>query len=123
MNENFKKAKAIEKKNKEKLLEINPLLTDNSGIYILTREDESGIKHAYIGQSVRILTRMAQHMVGYTQHIDLSIRKHGFYSDVNKYGWKINLIETEKSRMDELEQHYILIYRASFEQRDRSRHP
>lgn len=110
MNENFKKAKAIEKKNKEKLLEINPLLTDNSGIYILTREDESGIKHAYIGQSVRILTRMAQHMVGYTQHIDLSIRKHGFYSDVNKYGWKINLIETEKSRMDELEQHYIKVY-------------
>ena len=46
--------------------------------------DEEGIKYAYIGQAKHILTRLAQHLTGY-QHIDLSIRKHGLYSNRNFY--------------------------------------
>ncbi len=37
---NFAKAKAIERKNKERLLKVNPNLNDDSGIYFLTRADE-----------------------------------------------------------------------------------
>lgn len=107
--DNLRKAKALEKLNKQRLLEVNPMLNENSGIYFLTREDENGIKFAYIGQAVHIISRIAQHMVGY-QHIDLSIKRHGFYSDVNKYGWRIGFLEAEKSRLDELEQHYIKVY-------------
>lgn len=109
MNEKLKKAKAIEKKNKEKLLAVNPLLNEKSGIYILIRHDELGIKYAYIGQAKHILTRLAQHLDGY-QHIDLSLKKHGLYSDVNCHGWRVSFLVASPDRLDELEQHYIKMY-------------
>ena len=103
----FKQAKAIEQKNKKKLLEINPKLDDRSGIYFLTRVDEDGIKYAYIGQAKRLISRLAQHLVGF-QHIDLSLKKHGLYSmDGNPYGWKVDFVHTKESDLDEMEQHYI----------------
>lgn len=106
---NHKQRYAIESKNKKKLLEINKDLNDKSGIYFLTREDENHIKYAYIGQAKKILTRLAQHMVGY-QHIDLSLKKHGFFSAWNPYGWKVGYINFDKELLDEKEQHYIQIY-------------
>ena len=103
----FKQAKAIEQKNKKKLLEINPKLDDRSGIYFLTRVDEDGIKYGYIGQAKHLLTRLAQHLVGY-QHIDLSLKKHGLYAmGNNPCGWKVGFIHTKESDLDEMEQHYI----------------
>lgn len=102
------KAKAKEKVNKEIFLKINPTLDDKSGIYILTRE-EDGIKYAYIGQAKHILSRLAQHLVGY-QHIDLSLKKHGLYSDDNPCGWKVNAIHFKESELDEKEQYYIKLY-------------
>ena len=103
----FKQAKAIEQKNKKKLLEINPKLDDRSGIYFLTRVDEDGIKFSYIGQARHVLSRLAQHLVGY-QHIDLSLKKHGLYSmESNPYGWKVDFFHTKESDLDEMEQHYI----------------
>lgn len=71
---NIAKVKAIEKKNRERLLKINPNLDDNSGIYFLTRTDENGINYFYIGQAVHIMQRMCSHLTGY-QHIDLSLKK------------------------------------------------
>lgn len=109
MNANFRKAKAIESQNKKRLKEINRDLNDDSGIYFLTREDENHIRYAYIGQSKHILTRLAQHMVGY-QHIDLSLKKHGFYSFSNPCGWKIGYLNFPKEELDEKEQHYIQVY-------------
>lgn len=106
---NVAKAKAIEKSNKERLLKVNPKLTEESGIYFLTREDENGIKYSYVGQAVHIITRLAQHLVGY-QHIDLSMKSHGLYSTENPYGWKINFINCSESQLDELESKYILLY-------------
>ena len=103
----FKQAKDIEQKNKKKLLEINPKLDDRSGIYFLIRIDEDGIKYAYIGQALHVLTRLAQHMSGYTQHIDRSLKAHGLYSSENPYGWKVASVQTNKSDLDEMEQHYI----------------
>lgn len=34
-------------------------------------------------------------LVGY-QHIDLSIKKHGLYSEENLYGWKIKFMNLKK---------------------------
>ncbi len=109
MNANLKRAKAIEYRNKKKLHEINPGLDEESGIYFLTRTDEDGIRYAYIGQAKHILTRLAQHLVGY-QHIDLSLKKHGFYSEDSPYGWKVGFLHYPLSELDEMEQHYIKQY-------------
>ena len=62
--QSIRQAKAIEQNNKKRLLEVNPKLDEESGIYFLTRIDENGFKDAYIGQAVHILTRLAQHLVG-----------------------------------------------------------
>ena len=98
-----------EKRNKQFVLSINSTLNDDSGIYFLTRTDEDGIKYAYIGQAKHILTRLAQHLVGY-QHIDLSIKKHGWYTDDNLCGWKIGFMNCPESELDKKEQHYIKMY-------------
>lgn len=106
---NIARAKMVEKRNKQFVLSINSTLNDDSGIYFLTRTDEDGIKYAYIGQAKHILTRIAQHLVGY-QHIDLSIKKHGWYTDDNLCGWKIGFMNCPESELDEKEQHYIKMY-------------
>ena len=105
----FRQEKAIEAKNKKRLLEVNPDLDEESGIYFLTRTDENGFKYAYVGQAVHILTRLAQHMVGY-QHIDLSIKKHGLHSEENQYGWKIDFNLYPEVLLNEMEQLFIKEY-------------
>ena len=106
---NIAQIKAIEKKNRERLLKVNPNLNDRSGIYFLTRTDENDISYFYIGQAVNIIHRMCGHLTGY-QHIDLSIKKRGFYSEENHYGWKLNFINYPKSELDKMEQYWILEY-------------
>lgn len=106
---NYKKIYAIEKSNRERLLKVNPNLDDKSGIYFLTRMDEDGISYFYIGQAVKILQRMCSHLTGY-QHIDLSLKKRGFYSADNPYGWQINFIHYPKDELDQMEQYWILQY-------------
>ena len=103
--QNIRQAKATENQNKKKLLEVNPKLDEKSGIYFLTRTDEDGFKYAYIGQAKHILTRLAQHLVGY-QHIDLSLKKHNLYAEDNPFGWKVNFLHFPESQLDEKEQHY-----------------
>lgn len=106
---NARQRYAIEQKNCKRLLQVNPNLDDNSGIYFLTRVDENGFKYAYIGQAVHILQRLAGHLVGY-QHIDLSLKKHGLYSIENPYGWKIGFMHFPVRQLDEKEQYYIKMY-------------
>lgn len=105
----FKQAKAIEKKNKERFLAVNPHLDEKSGIYILTREDENGFRFAYIGQAVHVLTRLAQHLAGF-QHIDLSLKKHGLYSKENPYGWTVDSYSYSENDLDKQEQYWIKKY-------------
>ena len=107
--QNIARAKAIEAKNRERLKKVNPFLDDGSGIYFLTRTDENGIRYFYIGQALHIMQRMCGHLVGY-QHIDLSIKKRGFYSDDNPYGWKLNFMHYPKTELDKWEQYWILQY-------------
>ena len=110
---NVAMAKAIEKKNKERLLKVNPKLNNKGGIYFLLREDSDGFKYAYIGQSKEsngILTRLAQHLSGYNQHIDRSLKKHKLYSEDNPYGWRVEFLNFPDSQLDEKEQYYIKKY-------------
>ena len=109
MGYNLSQVKAIEAKNKKRLLTVNPKLNDRSGIYFLTRTDEEGISYFYIGQTKHILTRLAQHFVGF-QHIDISLKKRGLYSESNPYGWKVNAINYLPKELDEMERKWILEY-------------
>lgn len=109
--QNIARAKAIENENKKKLLKLNPELNDESGIYFFLREDENGFRFAYIGQAVKILTRLASHMTGYEQHIDLSLRKHKLYDEHNNpYGWRVEFLNFPESELDEREKHFIKLY-------------
>ena len=109
--QNIAMAKAIEKENKKKLLKLNPELNDESGIYFFLREDENGFRFAYIGQAVKILTRLASHMTGYEQHIDLSLRKHKLYDEKkNPHGWRVEFLNFPISELDEREKHFIKLY-------------
>lgn len=101
----LRKIKAIESANKKRLLKLFPHLTDESGIYILYRF-ENGFKYAYVGQANKILTRLADHLRGY-QHIDLSIKKHGLWSEENPTGWNVTVIKCPESELDGKEQFYI----------------
>ena len=104
----YRRVKAIEKANKDRVLKLCPDAKDRSGIYILVRFAD-GFKYAYIGQSVKVLTRLAQHLSGY-QHIDLSIKKHGLWSEGNSTGWRIGVMYCDEVMLDELEQRYIKAY-------------
>lgn len=106
MPTNWKQLKAIEQKNKERILECNPYIPEMSGIYIFTRV-ENGFKYAYVGQAVNLLERCAKHLSGY-QHIDLSLKKRGLYDIAkNPTGWDIEVILCEEWGLDSTEQHYI----------------
>lgn len=102
---NYIKAKEIEQENKLRFLALEPRLSERSGIYILYRE-ENGIKFAYVGQAKHILTRLAQHLSGY-QHIDLSLKKHGLYSEDNPCGYKVAYECCHELYLDERERHWI----------------
>ena len=102
----YRKIKAIEKKNKDRILKLHPWTPEKSGIYIFYRK-EDGFKYAYVGQAKHLLTRLAQHLSGY-QHIDLSIKKHGLYSEENPSGWNVSWLQCPEEDLNELEQEYIL---------------
>lgn len=104
----YRKIKAIEQSNKKKLLKAFPFLTEKSGIYIFVRS-ENDFRYAYIGQAKHILTRLAQHLSGY-QHIDLSLKKHGLYSEENTTGWEIITIHYSVEELDQKEQELIKAY-------------
>lgn len=104
----FMRLKAIESRNRERILKVCPDVPDRSGIYFLTRE-ENGFRYAYIGQAKKLLTRLAGHLKGY-QHIDLSLKKHGLWSEDNPTGWKVNYIECQEQYLDEQEQKHVIAY-------------
>lgn len=105
--QDIRRAKAIEQANKNKFLKVNPELDDGSGIYILLRTDENGIVYFYVGQSVHILSRLAQHMVGF-QHIDLSLKSRKLISEDNPHGWNVKFKHYPINELDEWEQRWIL---------------
>ena len=105
---NYRQIKAIEQKNKQRILSVCSNVPETSGIYFFTRE-EDGFKFAYIGQAKHLLTRLAQHLSGY-QRIDLSIKKHGLWSENNPCGWKVFYSLCEEGDLDIEEQKFIKAY-------------
>lgn len=99
----------ILEKSRNKILKTFDSIPNKAGIYILTRVDEDEFKYAYIGQSKHILNRLAEHMVGY-QAIDLSLKKHDWYSIDNIYGWKIEYLLCDEADLNNLEREYIKCY-------------
>ncbi len=108
MATNWKQLKAIETKNKKRILEICPSANNESGIYVFLRY-EGEFKYAYIGQAKHLLTRLAQHLNGY-QHIDLSIKRHGLYSEENPTGWQVVCANYPEDALDDTERQLIAAY-------------
>lgn len=107
---NIAKIKAIDKKNKQRLLAVNPKIDNKSGIYFLLREDSvTGIKFSYVGQARFIENRLLQHLRGF-QRIDISLKAHGLYSKDNPDGWRIEFIHFPIEQLDEKERYYITLY-------------
>jgi hypothetical protein len=98
---------------KKRLLKLYPDLPEKTGIYILTRTDEVGIKYAYIGQTKAkggILKRMAEHLIGY-QHIDRSLKAHKFKGEKGgEFGYSLTWFVCCDTQLDKYEQEYILKY-------------
>lgn len=97
---NYKKIYAIKSEQKKHIKAICPTISETSGIYAFYRTDEAGIRRAYVGQAVNLLERCASHLGEY-DHIALSLKKHGFYSDDNPYGWQLSYRVCPKSELDE----------------------
>lgn len=100
----------MKKKAETELLNYDPTITNFSGIYILTRTDENGVRFAYIGQAKHLRDRLVSHMMGYSQRIDISLRKRGLYSVSNKYGWDIENFVCAESELNDKEQEFIREY-------------
>lgn len=116
---NYSQVLAIRAKNKKIILNVCPTAKDLSGIYIMTRE-ENGFKYAYVGQAVKVLSRLADHLTGY-QHIDLSIKNHKFYTEDNPTGWKIGCLYFPEKFLDEKEQYYTMQYaNAGYQMRNKT---
>ena len=105
---NYRQIYARKAECEKRIKEVCPDCPNTSGIYFLTRE-EDGFKFAYIGQAKRLRERLASHLSGY-QHIDLSLKKHGFFGKDNLGGYRVGYLEFPESALDEKEQYYIKKY-------------
>lgn len=85
-----------------RIKKICPNIPYSSGIYVFYRTDEANIRRAYCGQAVNLLERCASHLAEY-DHIALSLKKHGFFSEENLHGWKLTFKTCPKSELDEKE--------------------
>ena len=114
MATNYRQIYAIKKQNEEKIMRLCPEARQDNGIYCFYRIDENNFKFCYIGQAARsnLLSRCADHLQGYQQHIDLSIRKYGLYDEEkNPYGYKLMVLcYCLAEECDEMEQFYIRQY-------------
>ena len=106
---NYRQLYAIKAQNEKKIKNLCPDATHKSGIYCFHREDENGFKYAYVGLATKsVLSRCADHLRGFDQHIDKSIRKHKLYSEENPFGWKLDILcFCPAEECNEKEQFYI----------------
>ena len=110
---NYKQIFAKKAEAEKQLRAICPNISHRSGIYFLTRKDDLDRKwYGYIGKSeTSVLDRMCSHLIGYQQRIDISLKKRGFYSELNPSGWKLVVSYYPKSEVDRWERLWIEKYR------------
>ena len=106
---NYRQLYAIKAQNEKKIKNLCPDATHKSCIYCFHREDENGFKYAYVGLATKsVLSRCAEHLSGYTQHIDRSLKAHKLYDEENPYGWKLDILcFCPADECNEKEQFYI----------------
>ena len=102
---NYRQIYARKAECEKRIKEVCPDITNASGIYFILRE-ENGFKFGYIGKAKHLKERLGQHLIGY-QHIDLSIKKHGLWSEENPTGYKIHFLQFPESELDEKERYFI----------------
>ena len=95
----YRQRKAILYPYEKAISEQCPKTPTGSGIYILTRK-EDGENKAYIGQSIHVLQRIAEHMVDYDSHIDRSLKIYGLKTILNPKGWKLESYVCDISKLD-----------------------
>ena len=105
---NYRKIYARKAECERRIKEVCPDCPNTSGIYFILRE-ENGFKFGYIGKAKHLKERLGQHLIGY-QHIDLSIKKHGLWSEENQTGYKIHFLQFPESELDEKERYFIQKY-------------
>lgn len=105
---NYRQIYARKAECEKRIKEVCPDITNASGIYFILRE-ENGFKFGYIGKAKHLKERLGQHLIGY-QHIDLSIKKHGLWSEENPTGYKIHFLQFPESELDEKERYFIQRY-------------
>ena len=99
---NYKKIYAMKAERERMISSVCPGITNNSGIYVFYRDDDTGLKMAYCGQALHLRERCASHLAEY-DHIALSLKKRGFYSEENPFGWKLIFKECAIDKLDENE--------------------
>lgn len=99
---NYKQIYVMKAEREKRIKTICPNIPYSSGIYVFYRIDEAQIRRAYCGQAVNLCERCASHLGEY-DHIALSLKKHGFCSENNPYGWKLAFKTCSKSELDERE--------------------
>ena len=112
MATNYRKIMAIRKANEDKIRKMCSDVDNSSGIYVFWREDANMIKHAYVGQARDLLKRLGEHLSGYKQHIDLSIKKYKLYDEeTNPTGYHVDIIEKcDDAQLDDREKYWIKWY-------------
>ena len=105
---NYRQIYARKAECENRIKEVCPDCQNTSGIYFILRE-EDGFRYGYIGKAKHLLERLGQHLIGY-QHIDLSIKKHGLWSEENPTGYKIHFLQFPESELDEKERYFIQKY-------------
>lgn len=112
MGTNYKDLFAKQKQWTLALHKLCPTLTNDSGIYFWWRQEGNSTK-MYIGKAKHLLDRSVSHCMGYSQRIDISIRKRGFYDPKdNPMGWHLSVHKAPESQLDTLERQYIEHYKA-----------
>lgn len=107
---NYAQVFGAKERNKERIRKMCPNAYEKSGIYWFFRTDSNNIRYGYIGKSEHsVLSRMADHLAGFDQHIDRSIRKYGVYHEQNNpYGYRWGVVcYCNPEECDELETKYI----------------
>lgn len=102
MKANYKQIYAKKAERENRIKKICPNIPSSSGIYVFYRTDEANIRRAYCGQAVNLCERCASHLAEY-DHIALSLKKHGFFSEENPHGWKLAFKICPESELDERE--------------------
>ena len=102
MAPNYRQIYAIKKQREKFIKDFCPGIENRPGIYIYHRVDANGFKSCYVGQSVGIIDRLVAHMGEY-DHIALSLKKHGYQSEDNPFGWQIDYFYCDQSELDEKE--------------------